>query len=61
MHLQSCCFAYKVSQKRLRLSSLKRGSRRHSTTPGFSENVLVAEPSRQMVEVLSFCDREERA
>ena len=35
----------------------KRGSRRHSTT-SFSENVEVAETSYQMLEVLSFCDRE---
>ena len=35
----------------------KRGSRRHSTT-SFSKNVEVAEKSYQMLEVLSFCDRE---
>ena len=35
----------------------KSGSRRHSTT-SFSENVEVAETSYQMLEVLSFCDRE---
>ena len=35
----------------------KRGSRRHSTT-SFSDNVKVAETSYQMLEVLSFCDRE---
>ena len=35
----------------------KLGSRRHST-PSFSENVVVAETSYQMLEVLSFCDRE---
>ena len=35
----------------------KRGSRRHSTT-SLSENVEVAETSNQMLEVLSFCDRE---
>ena len=35
----------------------KRGSRRHSTM-SFSENVVVAETSYQMLEVLSFCDRE---
>ena len=51
----------RVPQKRLRFSSLKSCSRRHSTTPGFRENVVVAEPSRQMVETLSFCYREERA
>ena len=35
----------------------KRGSRRHSTT-SFSENVEVAETSYQMLQVLSFFDRE---
>ena len=35
----------------------KRDSRRYSTT-SFSENVEVAETSYQMLEVLSFCDRE---
>ena len=35
----------------------KRGSRRHSTT-SFSENVEVEETSYQMLEVLSFSDRE---
>ena len=35
----------------------KRGSRRHSTT-SFSENVEVAKTSYQMLEVLSFYDRE---
>ena len=35
----------------------KRGSRRHSPT-SFSENVKVAEKSYQMLEVLSFWDRE---
>ena len=35
----------------------KRGSRRHSTA-SFSENVEVAKTSYQMLEVLSFCDRE---
>ena len=33
----------------------KRDSRRRSTT-SFSENVVVAETSYQMLEVLSFCD-----
>ena len=31
--------------------------RRHSTT-SFTENVVMAEMSYQMLEVLSFCDRE---
>ena len=35
----------------------KLGSRRHSTT-SFSENVIMAETSYQMLKVLSFCDRE---
>ena len=35
----------------------KRGSRRHSAT-SFSENVVVAGKSYQILEVLSFCDRE---
>ena len=35
----------------------KRSSRRHSTT-SFSENVVVAETSYQMLQALSFCDRE---
>ena len=35
----------------------KRGSRRHSTT-SFSQNVEVAETTYQMLEVLSFRDRE---
>ena len=35
----------------------KRGSRRHSTT-SFSESVLVAETSYQMLEVLPFCNQE---
>ena len=35
----------------------KRDSRRHSTT-GFSENVVVAGTSYQLLEVLSFCYRE---
>ena len=35
----------------------KCGSRRQSTM-SFSENVEVAETSYQMLEVLSFCDRE---
>ena len=35
----------------------KRGSRRHSTT-SFSENVVLAETSYQMLQVLSLCDRE---
>ena len=34
----------------------KLDSRRHSTTP--SENVIMVETSYQMLEVLSFCDRE---
>ena len=38
----------------------KLDSRRHSTmtTTSFSENVVVAKRSYQMLEVLSFCDRE---
>ena len=35
----------------------KRDSRRHSTT-SFNKNVVVAEKSYQMLEVLSFCDQE---
>ena len=35
----------------------KRDSRYHPTS-SFSENVIVAETSYQMLEVLSFCDRE---
>ena len=35
----------------------KRGSRYHSTM-SFSENVVVAETSCQMLQVLSFCDQE---
>ena len=35
----------------------KRDSCRHSTT-GFSENVVVAETSYQVLEALSLCDRE---
>ena len=35
----------------------KLSSRRRSTT-SFSENVVMAETSYQMLEVLSFCDRE---
>ena len=35
----------------------KLGSRRHSTT-SFSENVIMAETSYEMLKVLSFCDRE---
>ena len=35
----------------------KRGSLRHSTT-SFSENVVVAETSYEMLEVLAFCDQE---
>ena len=35
----------------------KRGSRRHSTT-SFSESVVVAGTSYQMLEVLAFCNRE---
>ena len=35
----------------------KRGSRRHSAT-SFSENVVVAGKSYQILEVLSFCDWE---
>ena len=35
----------------------KRDSRRHSTT-SFNENVVVAEKSYQMLEVLSLCDQE---
>ena len=35
----------------------KLGSRRHSTT-SFSENVIMAETSYQMLKVLSFCDQE---
>ena len=35
----------------------KRDSRRHSTT-SFSETVVVAKTSYQMLEFLSFCDRE---
>ena len=35
----------------------KLGSRRHSTT-SFSENVVVAETSYQMLDVLAFCNRE---
>ena len=35
----------------------KRGSRRHSTT-SFKANVEVGETIYQMLEVLSFCDRE---
>ena len=35
----------------------KRGSRRHSST-SFSENVEVEETSYQMLDVLSFCDRQ---
>ena len=35
----------------------KRGSRRHSTT-SFSESVVLAGTSYQMLEVLAFCNRE---
>ena len=35
----------------------KRGSRRHSAR-SFSEDVEVAETSYQILDVLSFCDRE---
>ena len=35
----------------------KRGSRRHSTM-SFSENVVLAKTSYQILEVLSFCNRE---
>ena len=35
----------------------KRGTLRHSTT-SFGENVVVAETSYQMLEVLAFCDQE---
>ena len=35
----------------------KRGTRHHSAT-GFGENVLVAETSYQMSEVLSYCEWE---
>ena len=35
----------------------KRDSRRHSTT-SFNENVVVGKTSYQMLEVLSFCNRE---
>ena len=35
----------------------KRGSRRHSTT-SFSEGVVAAGTSYQMLEVLAFCNRE---
>ena len=50
-----------LSSARARTSVIlagKRGSRRHSTT-SLSENVELAETSYQMLEVLSFCDREE--
>ena len=36
----------------------KRDSRRRHYTTNFSENVLVAETSYQMLEVLPFCERE---
>ena len=32
--------------------------RRRRSSPSFSENVVVAETSYQMLEVLSFCDRD---
>ena len=35
----------------------KRGSRRYSST-GFSKNVAGAEATYQLLEVVSFCDRE---
>ena len=49
-----------LSSARVRTSVIlagKRCSRRHSTT-SLSENVELAETSYQMLEVLSFCDRE---
>ena len=49
-----------LSSARARTSVIlagKRGSRRHSTT-SFRENVVAAETSYQMLEVLPFCDRE---
>ena len=39
------------------ISAGARGSRRHSTT-SFSKNVEVAKTSYQMLEVLTFCDRD---
>ena len=43
----------------LRYFAGKRDSRRHSTT-SFSENVVVAEASYEMLDVSSFCHREGR-
>ena len=47
----------RVNQRHSVILAGKRGSRRHSTT-SFSENVEVAGTSYQMLNVLSFCDRE---
>ena len=50
----------RLSSARVRTNVIlagKRGSRRHFTT-SFSENVEVAETSYQMLEILSFSDRE---
>ena len=47
----------KCTRVNQRLFGEKRDSCRHSTT-SFSENVVVAETSYQMLEALSFCDRE---
>ena len=59
MHVQSCCFACLNLLLFCRSRSRRRkcDSRRHSTT-SFSESVVVAGRSYQMLVVLSFCDRE---
>ena len=55
---QFCSLFFVMCQNvKLRLVVRSNDDRRHSTTI-FSENVAVTEISKQIIEVLSFCDRE---
>ena len=50
--------SFPVLLRKFTILAGKRGSRRHSTTSEFSENVEVAETSYQMLKVLLFCGRD---
>ena len=58
LFLKFCSLFFVMCQKvKRRLVVRSNDDRRHSTTI-FSESVAVTEISKQIVEVLSFCDRE---
>ena len=58
LFLKFCSLFFVMCQKvKRRLVVRSNDDRRHSTTI-FSENVAVTEISKQIIEILSFCDRE---